>query len=59
MQPCERQFHLGLNAGRASYPAADCVTGQVLEQCRLAYAWLAVCHQYPALTGTNGLRELV
>jgi hypothetical protein len=35
------------------------VTRQVLKQCRLAYARFPVYHQYPALTGTNGLRELV
>jgi hypothetical protein len=45
VQPSVGELHLRLDPGGARQPAARGVLGQVVQQRRLAHAWLAPDHQ--------------
>ena len=55
----EGELHLGLDTGRPHHPASQRVSGQVIQQRRLARPRLTAQHQRPALTHANRLDQPV
>src|SRR5262245_23024933 len=59
MQTGERQLHLRLNACRVGNPATRRLSGEVLQERRLANPWLAMHHQRAALAYAYGFEQPV
>jgi hypothetical protein len=59
MNPSEGELHLGLDSGCPSHSVTIGVTGDVVEERRLADPRLAVEHKSPALPRSHGRGQLV
>jgi hypothetical protein len=59
MHAGEGELHLGLHTSRTRHHTARSMTGQVIQQRRLAHTDFAAHHQYPAFTRPDSFDQPV